>query len=208
MVKKDEKTTLAKNNVEVAQEVNLEALKKELYEKALEQVKEEMNAKKSDSDLPLPIAKNIKRKEMLDKQMLVPIMNVTNGKLIYQSRKTGSEIQFENYGDIEYIELYELLTMRSSYRKFLDEPFIIVLDDEVSDYLGLSNLYKKLTHATEIDRIFSLPIDTFKDVLLSAPKGLAHLIVSKAKEKISNGQLDSVQKVEVLEEVYNVALIS
>lgn len=150
--------------------------------------------------------KNIRRKEMLDKQMLVPIMNVTNGKLIYQSRKTGSEFQFERYGDIEYIELYELLTIRSSQRKFLDEPYIIVLDDEVADYLGLTNNYKKLTHATEIDGIFDLPLEHFIDVINSTPKGLAHLIVSKAKEKIELKQLDSVQKVQALEEVFNVSI--
>lgn len=153
-------------------------------------------------------ARAIQRKEMLDKQMLVPIMNVTNGKLIYQSRKTGSEFQFEKYGDVEYMELYELLTMRSSQRKFLDEPFLIVLDEEVAEYLGLSNSYKKLTHATEIDGIFNLPFEHFHDVILSAPKGLAHLIVSKAKEKLSSGQLDSVQKVEVIEDVYNIVLRS
>ena len=138
--------------------------------------------------------------------MLVPIMNVTNGKLVYQSRKSGSEFQFEQYGDIEYIELYELLTMRSSQRKFLDEPYVIVLDDEVADYLGLSNMYKKLTHATEIDRIFKLPLEQFTNIVESTPKGLAHLIISKAKEKIATGEFDSVQKIQVLEEIYKVQL--
>lgn len=150
--------------------------------------------------------KNIRRKEMLDKQMLVPIMNVTNGRLIYQSKKTGSEFQFERYGDIEYMELYELLTMRSSHRRFLDEPFIIVLDEEVAEFLGLTKSYKNLTHATEIDGIFDFPLEQFEDVIESIPKGLAHLIVSKAKEKMKSKVLDSVQKVQAIEKVFNVKI--
>jgi hypothetical protein len=150
--------------------------------------------------------KNIKRKEMLDKQMLVPVMNVTNGRLIYRSRKTGSEFRFERYGDIEYMELYELLTMRASHRRFLDEPFIIVLEEEVADFLGLTNNYKKLTHATEIDGIFEFPLEQFEDVIESIPKGLAHLVVSKAKEKIETKELDSVQMVQAIEKVFNVKL--
>lgn len=207
MAKKEEKVTKVLHKEEFAEEinkVNIEEVKASMYEEIKKKVESEYV--KDNKENKKGNQGNIKRKEILDKQMLVPIMNVTNGKLIYQSRKSGSEFQFEQYGDIEYIEIYELLTMRSSQRKFLDEPFVIVLDDEVADYLGLSNMYRKLTHATEIEGIFDLPLEKFTDVVKSAPKGLAHLIVSKAKEKIESKQLDSVQKVQVLEEVYNVQL--
>jgi hypothetical protein len=179
---KNEEKGISTNKEEVTEEINVGNLKSKAKEK------------------------NIRRKEMLDKQMLVPIMNVTNGRLIYQSRKTGSEFRFERYGDIEYMELYELLTMRSGHRRFLDEPFIIVLDEEVAEFLGLSNSYKKLTHATEIDGIFDFQLEQFEDVIESIPKGLAHLVVSKAKEKIESKQLDSVQKVQAIEKVFNVKI--
>jgi len=90
---KNEEKGISTNKEEVTEEINVGNLKSKAKEK------------------------NIRRKEMLDKQMLVPIMNVTNGRLIYQSRKTGSEFRFERYGDIEYMELYELLTMRSGHRR-------------------------------------------------------------------------------------------
>jgi hypothetical protein len=196
---------------EVANEVSvvdIEKLKTQMYEEVKKQIEADFLLQKATVEAQEKATPNkpFQRKEALDKQMLVPIMNVTNGTLVYQSRKSGSEFQFDRYGDIEYIELYELLTMRSSQRKFLDEPMIIVLDDEVADYLGLTRLYKKLTHATEVDRIFKMPLDQFKDIVESTPKGLAHLIISKAKEKIASGELDSVQKIQVLEEIYKVQL--
>ena len=196
---------------EVANEisvVDIEKLKTQMYEEVKKQIEADFLLQRTTVEAKEKSVPNkpFQRKEALDKQMLVPIMNVTNGTLIYQSRKSGSEFQFERYGDIEYIELYELLTMRSSQRRFLDEPMVIVLDDEVADYLGLTRLYKKLSHATEIDRIFKMPLDQFKDIVESTPKGLAHLIISKAKEKIASGEFDSVQKIQVLEEIYKVQL--
>jgi hypothetical protein len=203
--KEDNAKEEVENEVSV---VDIEKLKTQMYEEVKKQIETDFLLQKTTIEAKEKIAPNkpFQRKEALDKQMLVPIMNVTNGTLIYQSRKSGSEFQFDRYGDIEYIELYELLTMRSSQRKFLDEPMIIVLDDEVADYLGLTRLYKKLTHATEIDRVFNMPLDQFKDIVESTPKGLAHLIISKAKEKIDSGELDSVQKIQVLEEIYKVQL--
>jgi hypothetical protein len=215
MAKKESNSNKTNLNEEFAEEVNavdVDELKAQMYEEIKKQVEADLLTKQSIEELKeeekATTVKKIQRKEAIDKQMLVPIMNVTNGKLIYQSKKSGSEFQFEHYGDIEYIELYELLTMRSSQRKFLDEPYVIVLDDEVADYLGLSNMYKKLTHATEIDRIFKMPLEQFKNIVESTPKGLAHLIISKAKEKITSGEFDSVQKIQVLEEIYNVPLNS
>ena len=207
--KENNKENVKEEFVEEANTVDIDELKAQMYEEVKKQVEADLLTKQSIEELKEEKAttvKSIQRKEAIDKQMLVPIMNVTNGKLVYQSRKSGSEFQFEQYGDIEYIELYELLTMRSSQRKFLDEPYVIVLDDEVADYLGLSNMYKKLTHATEIDRIFKLPLEQFTNIVESTPKGLAHLIISKAKEKIATGEFDSVQKIQVLEEIYKVQL--
>lgn len=194
---------------------NFEEIKEDLINEEVKNEKKEESEKVEVQALntntyssPTSSEKIIRRKDTLDKNILVPIMNVTNGKLIYQSRKTGSEYQFERYGDVEYMELYELLTMRSSQRKFLDEPFLIVLDDEVSEYLGLSKLYKELTHATQIDGIFKMPLEQFNEIIQSTPKGLAHLIVSKAKEKMKSKELDSVQKVQTIEKVFNVKITS
>lgn len=142
----------------------------------------------------------------IDKSVLVPVMNITHGSLVYQSRKTGMEIKFERYGDIEYMEIGELLTMRSSQRRFLDEPWILILDDETVQYLGLDKLYKRLVNPDNIDQIFNFSIEKFKDVIQSAPRGYSQLIISRAKAKMKDGSLDSVAKIKALEERYKVEL--
>ncbi|HXW03436.1 MAG TPA: hypothetical protein VD651_04155 [Nitrosarchaeum sp.] len=146
------------------------------------------------------------KKIQMDKDRQVPIMNVTNGGLIYKSMKTGAIYQFEKYGDIEYIELSELLTMRSSKRIFLDEPLLLIMDEEIVEYLNLTKQYEAFKKFSDINSIFELPNTQFKEIVETSPKGFAHLIVSKAKEKMANGELDSVQKVKVIEEFYKIEL--
>jgi hypothetical protein len=146
------------------------------------------------------------KKPSLDKNELIPVMNITNGTLVYTSRKTGLSVKFEKYGDVEYLEVGELLTMRSGQRRFLDEPWILIMDDEVVEYLGLDKMYRKLVSPQNIDQIFEFDVDTFKEIVDNAPIGYAQLIISRAKAKLKDGSLDSLAKIKILEEKFHVEL--
>lgn len=146
------------------------------------------------------------KKPTLDKNELIPVMNITNGTLVYTSRKTGLSVKFEKYGDVEYLEVGELLTMRSGQKRFIDEPWILIMDDEVVEYLGLDKMYKKLVSPQNVDQIFSFDAETFKEIVDNAPIGYAQLIISRAKAKLKDGSLDSVAKIKVLEDKFKVEL--
>jgi hypothetical protein len=147
-----------------------------------------------------------KKINQIEKDRQVAIMNVTNGSLLYRSMKTGAEYRFEKYGDVEYIELSELLSMRSSKRIYLDEPLLLILDEEIVEHLNLTKQYEKFSKFSDIDKLFDLPNIQFKELVENSPIGFAHLIVSKAREKMVNGELDSVQKVKVIEDFYKIEL--
>jgi hypothetical protein len=147
------------------------------------------------------------KKPTLDKNELIPVMNITNGTLVYTSRKTGLSVKFEKYGDVEYLEIGELLTMRSGQKRYLDEPWILIMDDEVVQYLGLDKMYKKLVSPQNVDQIFSFDLETYKEVVENAPIGYAQLIISRAKERLKDGSLDSMAKIKVLEEKFKVELV-
>lgn len=148
----------------------------------------------------------IYRRQDIDKNRLVPVMNVTNGALVYASKRTGAEYHFTNYGDIEYIEVSELLTMRSSAKAFIDEPHLIILDDEVIEYMGLRKQYNNLSNAQNIDVVFTFTNEEFEEVVNIAPKGIQVLIVSRAKTLYNEGTFDSVQKIRFLNEKFAIEI--
>lgn len=169
-----------------------EELRAEMAEKNAEDAKEEKTARK--------------RVAKIDRDEQVEVMNITNGNLVYQSTKTGMEVLFEDFGDKEWLEVGELLTMRSSQRKFLNEPWILIMDEEVVNYLGLDKLYDKMIDPEKIDSVFKMPVPKFKEVIEDAPRGIAELIVSRARQKIEDGSLDSVSKIRVLNDKFDIDL--
>jgi hypothetical protein len=146
-----------------------------------------------------------KRKE-IDKNELVPVLNCTNGTLVYISKKTGAEYRFSEFGGIEYLEVSELTTMKSSQPKFLNEPWLIIMHDDVVDYLGLTKLYEKIIEPKNIESIFKYSDEKFGEVIKQVPSGIKQLIISKAMEKLRNKTFYSLPKKELIEETFNVKL--
>jgi phage pi2 protein 07 len=173
----------------------------ELKEQARKEVEAELKTEKSEA-VEMPV-KPASSKREIDRFEQIPVMNVTNGKLVYTSRKTGAEWIFSQYGDIEYMEFQELLTMRSSQRRFFDEPFILVMDDDAVEYLGLTKMYANIKNPQHIDDVFKLPQTEFEEVVEKSPKGIKHLIVSRAKELYEKGELESIKKINYLNKRFN-----
>lgn len=181
------------------QELDIEAIKaqleKELREKILSELKEE-------NESSTPEEKPYRRVE-IDRYEPIPVMNATSGQLVFISNKTGIEYNWEEYGDVEYLEYQELLTMRSGHKKFLHEPYIIILHDDAVNNLGLTKMYENLIDLDDIESIFKLPLAKFKEVIDSSPRGVVHTIITKARKLHSQGKLDSISKVNYLNEKFN-----
>lgn len=142
----------------------------------------------------------------LDRNLLIPVMNNTTGTLIYISKKTGAEWKMQGYGAVDEMELGELITMKSAHPKFLNQPWLIILDDEVVEYLGLTKLYENVLKPEELDEFFDLPIDEMESIMKKAPMGMKQLIASKAKQMYADGILDSVKKKELIESTFGIDL--
>jgi len=121
--------------VEDLEDVKYQDLKKKLKQEQ-DKVKDVgIEKEKSEPEKP-------KRKVKLDD--VVSVMNTTTGKVLYRSKKTGAEWVLTEYGDTDQIEVSELVTMKNAHPRYLKEPWLLILDDDVVDYLGLSKLYNNV----------------------------------------------------------------
>lgn len=187
----------------VNQSIDIEAIKAELEAKLREELKAELEQKQTQNTERKKELKEAPPKRVeIDRFEQIPVMNCTNGKLIYISKKTGAEFVWTDYGDVEYLEMQELISMRSGSKDFLSFPYIIVLDDNAVNYLGLTKMYENLTNLENIEDIFELRINDFKEIVDNAPKGLIHTIVTKARQMHDNGELDSISKIKYLNEKF------
>lgn len=146
------------------------------------------------------------KKVELDRNMLVPVMNNTTSRVIYQSRKTGAEFVWTEYGQVDEIELQELVQMRNVHPRYLRDPWLIVLDEEVVQYLGLGDLYENIMTPDELEGFLNLPVDKFEDAVQQMPYGMKQLVISTVMERLQNGTFDSMSKVRFLEKTYGIEL--
>lgn len=181
-----------------APEVDIQALMEQMKQEMLAELKDQARKEvEAEQKLVVPSVPSTQKTD-IDRFENIPVMNVTSGTLVYTSRKTGAEWIFSEYGDIEYMEFQELLTMRSSQRRFFDEPFLLIMDDNAVEHLGLTKMYEKIRNPQQIDTIFKMNQREFEDVVEKSPKGIKHLIVSRAKKLYEIGELDSVKKINFL----------
>lgn len=187
--------------------LDIEALKEQIRKEAVEEAKQKLREEMSaESNNESNEKKETKKKVQVDRDQLVDVMSVTEGVLVYRSKRSGQEWEFNEYGAIDTIDVAELMAMRSGQSKFLNEPFIIVLDDEVVEFLGLKKTYEKIDFVEDIDTIFNKKNEDFKALLNKSPRGIQTTILSRAKKLVDNGELDSTEKIRFMEENFKVDL--
>jgi hypothetical protein len=148
--------------------------------------------------------KTLNTKQQLEKDMLVPVANFTNGILIYVNKRNGMEWKWEGFGAVDEIELSELITIKSSQPKFLYEPWMFILDSDVVDHLGLTKMYENLMKPDDIDKIFQLSNDKIEELLQNAPSGMKQVIALRARDLMKQGKFDSLSKKRIIERVLNI----
>lgn len=149
-----------------------------------------------------------KIRKQINRNALIPIVNFTNGTFTHTSLKTGANWTLDGFGATGEMEFGELMAINSSSSVVLTEPWIVILDEDAVDYLGLNSLYEKLVMPNKFEKFLRLDVDKTKEILEKAPTGFKLLVVSRVKQLITEGKFDSLSKKQLIEEICNVDLDS
>ncbi|MGD7047080.1 hypothetical protein FZC83_02355 [Rossellomorea marisflavi] len=148
------------------------------------------------------------QKKKVELDDVVACRNLTSGRLVYISKKTGFESVWSEYGDVEYLPVSELLTMKSSQPKFLKDPWMFIDDEEVADYLGLTKLYETIIPVDDVEDFFEMSANEARQILPKLPKGTKTLLSERARQGIQNGSLNNLQLIKLLEQELQIDLIN
>lgn len=132
--------------------------------------------------------------------------SVTYGELLLPGKKSKLLYIWSNYGDTTEVEFQDLQALRSTRSAYLMNPYFVIEDEELLEqWPELKNLYDKVA-ALDVDDLFNLPINQFKKRLREIPVGFRDSIKNIAGEKIRNGSLDSISKINALDEILGTEL--
>lgn len=141
---------------------------------------------------------------------LIPCKSVTSGGLNFIGN-SGNKVRFENYGLVEYIEYEDLRREAQSANptNFLFYPRFIVIDpDFVEEFPKLEEFYSQFySDNGDFEDILNLPKDEMVKAIEKLPKGCKECLKGIVATKIDNGELDSVQKIKTLDEIFKTNML-
>lgn len=133
----------------------------------------------------------------------VACTNLTNGVLIYISKKQmGYQVRWNEPGDVEYLELGELISMRNSQRAFFEKSWIGIDDPDIIKFLKVEQYYKSVINLDDAEKFFNLPNEQIVSKLEKMSDGYKENVKNKAIEMIKNDEIDSIKKVKFLKEYF------
>lgn len=206
------KKTTKKKEVEAVEEVKVVEENKEAKEvkntpkKTPPKKKAEPKAKQNVDKLVENTTKAAARKEREMNEM-ISVVSIVKGGLTYQSKaQVGYTVEWGEFLEENWMEYKELITMRNTQKAFFENPWIICEWDVLED-LRVAQYYKNIIDLSNLDEIFKKRPEQLKETLEKVPTGIRALIVDRAYELIKNKELDSMNVIEVIEEVCNVDLM-
>lgn len=137
---------------------------------------------------------------------MVSVKNNTHGKLVYVSKRfAGQEYEWTNFGDENFLELQELISMRNSYPTYFRDCWVMLADEDL-EYLNVKKYYENIINMENFDDIFKLSVDKLKAKLEQLPKSMKESVSKRARQLRQSGELDSIKIIKAIEDVLKVDL--
>lgn len=142
-------------------------------------------------------ASRIQKMVRIPLDTIVPVVCNTVGGATYISKKImGYQVEWDDLGSVEYMELGELASMRNTDRRFFTDNWIVLEDTveytamQLYDFLKVSKYYENVFTPENIDEIFTYSKDKITKTIATLSRGLKETIAARAKQKLDEDTLD------------------
>ena len=145
----------------------------------------------------------------IDPNMTIPVRNGFQGGLVYVSPRTKEVYRWEEFNEIQEVELRELRNAKSASKAFFMNNWFM-FDDEydwVIDYLGVRQYYENALSINEFETLFTLSPAEITKVISKLSKGQKRSVAYKAKQMVADGEIDSNKVIATLEKALGVELV-
>lgn len=131
--------------------------------------------------------------------------SITNGGLYMPGLKSNILYTWIDAGDVIEVEYQDLQAAIRSNNSYVMNPFFVIEDEElVAQFPQLKKIYDALYSVGELEDVLTeLSPGDMKATILSLPKGAQDSIKHLASKMVSDGRLDSVRKIKVLDEIFD-----
>ena len=152
-----------------------------------------------------------KKSVKLDDSVLISVKSNTFGGLLYVNPRTGDKTEWNGCGDVQTLTMGDLRAMKGTQRAFFENQWIYIVGVDESGYeevtaediyksLMVTQYYKNVLDPDNYAEIFSWEPHRIQEVVSMMSDGAKMNLVVAANTCIEDGTLDSLRKIQVLEE--------
>ena len=149
------------------------------------------------------------KKKEFGQEDLILCRSMVSGQLFVDGVRSGLLYTFADYNDTCEIEYRDLIYLVRSYKdKTIYEPRIIIEDEDfIAENPKLAELYESMYTKGDLMEIINLPISQMVDTINALPMGCKNALKGITATMIDNGQLDSIQKIKALDEIFGTNML-
>ena len=135
----------------------------------------------------------------------IAIMCGASGAFKHTSRD-GRVWKFTQFGQLDKMPYKELMLIRNIVPKVFTNGYIVVLNKEVQNVLGLTELYKNILTPENLEEVFKKDVVELESFIDALPDGMKVTFVSKARDMYNSRQLYDIRIVEMIERKFGFSL--
>lgn len=161
---------------------------------------ETINTKETDKDTEKKSTAKTKSFKPMD---TVTCQSVTSGLLLMVGKKTGLLYRWENYNDMAEVEYQDILALKYTRSDYLYKPYFLIQNRTILESPSWEDIRVITDKAYGLDNLeifLKMDIQELTRRILLLPDGLKKSLAAFAAEKISIGELDSLNKIKALDQ--------
>lgn len=170
----------------------------ELKEYTLAKLKEILK-KEEDDEQFLELQSNV---ATFNDNELILVMNGLDGGLTHRSITTGRIWRFTQFGQVDKMPYHELVSINNMNPKVFTQGWLIILNKDVVQHFGLTEIYKNILTPKNIDEVFKKSIDELNELIDKLPLGMKQTLINRARQLYQERKIDSISLVRFLEEKF------
>lgn len=176
-------------------------------------IRAELEAKYETASAHVDDQPKIKKAVKIPGDTIMPVVSNFPGRLIYNSKRmTGYSVDWDEPGYTEYMEVSELMSMRSTDKRFFEDNWIYLEDgdeytaEEVYRFLKVDKFYKNVLTSDEIVELLDCEdVTAIRRTCFGLAAGIKQTVAAIARQKKDEGTLD-LNVVPALEDALGIQL--
>ena len=155
-----------------------------------------------------PVVEEAPAKKTFKDKDGVKCVSITAGELFMPGIKTQILYSWVDAGDVAYVEYADLVAEVRTKGMYAFRPRFVVDDEDfIAEFPELDTLYASLYSKKDLSRILKLEPAQMRKVISDLPDGAKESIKSMAVSAIERGELDSINRIKVIDEIFGTEML-